>query len=118
MEALLGKNIEELRAVAQSVGLPKFAASQLAEWIYKKGATSFDQMTNMEKNGVAYDKSFGCTPFAEGLLAGAEEYRGDIPLTMKEAMEGYFRKAEDTLRKGLLKNDLAAEGLYDLPVPR
>ena len=68
----------------------------------------------LEKNGVAYDKSFGCTPFAEGLLAGAEEYRGEIPLTMKEAMEGYFRKAEDTIREGLLKNDLAAEGEFDL----
>ena len=51
MEALLGKNIEELRAVAQSVGLPKFAATQLAEWIYKKGVTSFDQMTNISLAG-------------------------------------------------------------------
>lgn len=34
MESLLGKNIEELREVALSVGLPKFAATQLAEWIY------------------------------------------------------------------------------------
>lgn len=47
MENLLGKNIEELRAVAESVGLKKFAATQLAEWIYKKGATSFEEMTNI-----------------------------------------------------------------------
>ena len=37
MEALLGKNIEELREVAAQVGLPKFAATQIAEWLYKNG---------------------------------------------------------------------------------
>ena len=51
MEALLGKNIEELREVAAQVGLPKFAATQLAEWLYKKGATSFEQMTNISLAG-------------------------------------------------------------------
>ena len=51
MEVLLGKNIEELREVAQSVGLPKFAATQIAEWMYKKGATSFDEMTNISLAG-------------------------------------------------------------------
>ena len=51
MEALLGKNIEELREVAAQVGLPKFAATQLAEWLYKKGATSFEQMTNLSLAG-------------------------------------------------------------------
>ena len=51
MEALLGKNIEELREVAAQVGLPKFAATQIAEWLYKKGATSFEQMTNISLAG-------------------------------------------------------------------
>ncbi len=51
MESLLGKNIVELRDVATSVGLPKFAATQLAEWLYKKGATTFDQMTNISLAG-------------------------------------------------------------------
>ena len=37
--------------MAASVGLPKFAATQLAEWLYKKGATSFDQMTNISIAG-------------------------------------------------------------------
>lgn len=51
MDSLLGKNIAELREVAAQVGLPKFAATQLAEWLYKKGATSFDQMTNISLAG-------------------------------------------------------------------
>ena len=51
MEPLLGKTVEELQAVALSVGLQKFAGKQLAEWIYVRRATSFDQMTNISLKG-------------------------------------------------------------------
>ncbi|MBQ5388921.1 MAG: 23S rRNA (adenine(2503)-C(2))-methyltransferase RlmN [Paludibacteraceae bacterium] len=48
---LLGKTLEELQAVAQEVGLPRFAGKQLAEWIYVRRATSFDEMTNISLKG-------------------------------------------------------------------
>ena len=51
MEVLLGKTLEELQAVAQEVGLPRFAGKQLAEWIYMRRATSFDEMTNISLKG-------------------------------------------------------------------
>ena len=51
METLLGKTLEELQAVALSVGLPKFAGKQLAEWLYVRRATTFDQMTNISLKG-------------------------------------------------------------------
>ena len=51
MEPLLGKTVEELQAVALSVGLQKFAGKQLAEWIYVRRATSFEQMTNISLKG-------------------------------------------------------------------
>ena len=51
MEILLGKTLEELQAVAQEVGLPRFAGKQLAEWIYVRRATSFDEMTNISLKG-------------------------------------------------------------------
>ncbi|MBQ1213645.1 MAG: 23S rRNA (adenine(2503)-C(2))-methyltransferase RlmN [Tidjanibacter sp.] len=51
MESIYGKNIAELKAVAAEAGLPAFAAKQLADWMYKKGATSFDQMTNISLAG-------------------------------------------------------------------
>ena len=47
MEALLGKSLEELQAVAIEAGLPRFVGKQLCEWIYRHRATSFDQMTNL-----------------------------------------------------------------------
>ncbi len=51
METLLGKTVSELQEVALSVGLQKFAGKQLAEWLYKRRATSFDEMTNISLRG-------------------------------------------------------------------
>ncbi|MBI2092124.1 MAG: 23S rRNA (adenine(2503)-C(2))-methyltransferase RlmN [Deltaproteobacteria bacterium] len=39
--------IAEFPKTIEGLGLKKFAASQIIQWIYKKGATSFDEMTNL-----------------------------------------------------------------------
>jgi 23S rRNA (adenine2503-C2)-methyltransferase len=44
---LLGKSFDELKAWTLAQGLPSFTASQLFEWIYRKSAKSFDEMTNI-----------------------------------------------------------------------
>ena len=49
MEKLFGKTLEELREIAASLGLPKFVASQVADWLYKKNISSIDEMTNLSK---------------------------------------------------------------------
>ena len=51
MEALLGKTLAELQEAAMSVGLQKFAGKQLAEWLYVKRVSSFNQMTNLSLKG-------------------------------------------------------------------
>ena len=51
MEILLGKTLTELQQVALTIGLPKFAGKQLAEWLYVRRVTSFDQMTNISLKG-------------------------------------------------------------------
>lgn len=51
MEVLLGKTLSELQDIALSIGLQKFAGKQLAEWLYVKRATSFDQMSNISLKG-------------------------------------------------------------------
>lgn len=51
MESLLGKTLEELQSVALSVGLPKFAGKQLADWLYVRRVVSFDEMTNISLKG-------------------------------------------------------------------
>ena len=51
MEVLLGKTLTELQDVALSVGLQKFAGKQLADWLYVRRVTSFDEMTNISLKG-------------------------------------------------------------------
>ncbi len=53
MEALFGKDIEQLGVVAVEAGLPKFAARQIAEWLYRKGVTEIAEMSNISLVGRA-----------------------------------------------------------------
>lgn len=46
---LLGMDLEELKSVAISGGMPAFTGKQIAEWIYKKRVTSFEKMNNISK---------------------------------------------------------------------
>ena len=52
-QRLLGLNTAELKAVATRLGLPAFTGKQMADWLYRKHATSIDQMTNLSKNARA-----------------------------------------------------------------
>ena len=51
MEPLLGKTLTELQDVALSVGLPKFAGKQLANWLYVQRVCSIDKMSNISLKG-------------------------------------------------------------------
>ncbi len=44
---LLGLTLDELKQVAAHVGMPAFAAKQMAQWIYAKRVTSISGMTNI-----------------------------------------------------------------------
>lgn len=44
---LLGMTLDELKGVAARVGLPGYAAKQIADWLYKKRVTSVNEMTNL-----------------------------------------------------------------------
>ena len=48
-EKLYGKTLNELIAVAKRIGLPGFAAKQIADWLYKKEIQSVEEMTNLSK---------------------------------------------------------------------
>lgn len=66
MEKLFGKTLEELKGIAATLELPKFAAKQMADWLYKKHVTDIGQMSNLSK--VAREKlsasyEVGVTPY-------------------------------------------------------
>jgi 23S rRNA (adenine2503-C2)-methyltransferase len=48
-EKLFGKNLFQLEAVTNELGLPKYTAKQIADWLYKKRVVTFDKMTNLSK---------------------------------------------------------------------
>ena len=42
-------SLEELKIQIKELGLPQFRATQIYDWIHKKGAVSFYEMTNIGK---------------------------------------------------------------------
>ncbi|MBO7371770.1 MAG: 23S rRNA (adenine(2503)-C(2))-methyltransferase RlmN [Bacteroidales bacterium] len=47
--ALLGMTLAELEALCNAQGLPRFAAKQMADWLYKKKVRDIAGMTNLSK---------------------------------------------------------------------
>jgi 23S rRNA (adenine2503-C2)-methyltransferase len=51
---LIGKTRRQLQAALEEIGVPaaqsRMRASQLWQWLYNRGATSFDEMTNISKD--------------------------------------------------------------------
>lgn len=49
MEPLLGKDLPALAVIASECGLPKFAAGQMARWLYQNHVRAIGDMTNLSK---------------------------------------------------------------------
>ena len=47
---LLGLNLPQIKEFVKNNGLENFRAKQICDWIYKKNAGSFDEMTNLSKD--------------------------------------------------------------------
>jgi 23S rRNA (adenine2503-C2)-methyltransferase len=46
---LFGKTLNELQEVVAELGLPKFTATQIADWLYKKQVGTIEEMSNLSK---------------------------------------------------------------------
>ena len=49
LQEILGLTLEELQTQFADLGLKKFRARQVFEWLYAKSAVSFEEMTNLSK---------------------------------------------------------------------
>ncbi len=47
---IMSLNFSELQEKFSKMNLPKFRATQVYDWLHKKGASSFSEMTNISKN--------------------------------------------------------------------
>lgn len=68
MQPLFGKTLNELQEIVTGLGLPKFTATQIADWLYKKDITSIAEMTNLSKevrSKLEENFEFGLTDFTK-----------------------------------------------------
>lgn len=54
LPSLIGMTLSELESVVKSAGMPRFVAKQIADWIYAKRVTSFDEMINISKKNQGW----------------------------------------------------------------
>ena len=50
---IVSMNFEELSIELKEMGLPKFRATQIYDWLHKKCVASFDEMTNISKDLIS-----------------------------------------------------------------
>ncbi len=50
LQPLAGMTLEEMQDAVTALGMPRFVAKQLAQWIYQKRVNDFEQMLNISKN--------------------------------------------------------------------
>ena len=62
---LIGKTLVELQQIVLGLGMAKFTARQIAEWIYRKRVSTIDEMTNLSlanRERLAQDYCVGFAP--------------------------------------------------------
>ena len=70
-EPLLGKTLLELQLITQQLGMPRFAAKQIAAWLYDKKVSSIDEMTNLSLKA----REVLCQQYTVGATAPVEAQR-------------------------------------------
>ncbi len=86
--ALLGMTLPELKDVAGKVGMPSFAARQMAEWLYGKKVASIDEMTNISMK----NRRLLSERYTVGCSAPVDEQRskdGTVKYLYRTAAGGY-----------------------------
>ena len=48
-EKLFGKTLDKLQSIVAELGMPRFTAKQITDWLYKKDITSIEEMSNLSK---------------------------------------------------------------------
>jgi 23S rRNA (adenine2503-C2)-methyltransferase len=68
MEPLIGKTLDEIKSLVQSLGMNTFVSKQIADWIYRKKVDTMDEMTNISlvhRNKLKEKYDVGKTGFSK-----------------------------------------------------
>ena len=59
LQPMAGMTLEEMQDAVTALGMPRFVAKQLAQWIYQKRVNSFDEMHNVARSssGIKTDST-------------------------------------------------------------
>lgn len=82
---LIGLTLEGLRHVAEVCGMPRFAAGQMARWLYVRRAASIDAMTDLSKNARLRLSQEGYCVGREAPLAEARSTDGTVKYLFRGA---------------------------------
>ena len=91
--ALLGMTLEEMEQTVTSLGMPRFTAKQLAQWVYQKNADSIEAMTNLsQKNRALLSEQcvIGKMPHTERLESVDGTVKYLFPTAGGESVEAVF----------------------------
>ncbi len=95
--ALYGLTLSGLQAICAECKLPKFAAKQIADWIYKRGVNSFDDMTNLSKT-------------ARLLLSERFEVGRRAPIKVSESSDGTKKYLFETCQGAFIESVYIPDG--------
>ena len=93
-------NLEEMEALAISLGEKAFRGKQLFQWVHEKQAASFDEMTNLSKSlqekltesaQKVFAKMYEQTQAAQG-AAGAGPDMGNNSGAADDVVDGDYRE--------------------------
>ena len=83
--ALTGETLESLGERLRAAGEPVFRAGQILDWLYKKRARSWDEMTNLPKSLRAWlDETFRLMPAALLLHQESTDVTDKLLLEMED----------------------------------
>ncbi len=88
---LFGKTLDELQDVVHELGLPKFTAKQIADWLYKKKVITIDEMTNLSKkarNQLSEQYVIGTSPYS-----GVQESKDGTKKYLFKTLNGGYIEA-------------------------
>ncbi len=83
---LVGKTLEELQAIAAECGMPRFAAQQIAQWLYRHRVNDIEDMTNISKKhrellAERYDVGYYTPSHSMQSVDGTAKYLYDVGAT-------------------------------------
>ena len=93
-QPLLGLTLTELQAVVKNLGMPGFAAKQIASWLYGKKVASIDEMTNLSLKH-------------RELLKDIYEVGGEAPVDAMRSVDGTVKYLTPTLLSGAFFPDMS-----------